>query len=89
MIINEKTISEIIYILSSGSDFFFICHAYEITTFNQLLNSFEIKKLTENAYHFLNIKQLTIPNSFERKFAQDSIFIIAETLEIYNALHCD
>lgn len=87
MIIDEKIISEIVYILNSGSEFFLIMHAYDVIAFNHLLNSFEIRKSTKNAYKCLNINQLLLPNSFERKFAQNSIFIIAETLEIYNALH--
>lgn len=52
------------------------------------MNNFEIKKseLSEKILQVFNVKQLVIDSSFEKKFAQHKIYIIAENLEIFTEL---
>lgn len=67
---------------------FLICHKYETIEFEKSLNSFEIKKsiMDENVLQVFNVNELKIDTSFERKFALNSIFVIAENLEIFKEI---
>lgn len=86
MIINETKISEIIYVLRCNLEYFLVCHSYNVIRFESSLNSFEIKKAETGSLHMLNIKQLTIDGTFEKKIARHSIYVIAENLEVFNEL---
>lgn len=86
MIIFKKRISEIIYVLRSGSDYFLVCRLYDVVKFEASMNSFKIKKTDPETLQVLNMKELLIHSSFEKKNSQNSIFIIADSLEVFKEL---
>lgn len=88
MVIFETQVSEIIFVLKSDEKFYLICHGYNVITFNQSLNSFKIEKkpMTPEAIFFMDINKLKMNETFERKFAEGSVFLIAENLEVLKAL---
>lgn len=88
MIAYQNKISEIIYVLHCNSDYFLVCHTHDVIQFEESLNSFEIKK-SDNVFdnfQIFNVKELEINACFEKKFAQNTIFIFAESLELFKSL---
>lgn len=88
MVTFQNKISEIIYVLHCNSEYFLVCHIHDVIQFEESLNSFEIKKSDNvfECFQVFNVKQLEINACFEKKFAQNSIFIFAESLELFKSL---
>lgn len=88
IVIHEKKVSEIIYVLCSDSNQYVFCHNYNVKRFDNSMNSFEIEKTEFSSENFrlINIEQLTINECYERKFANHNIYLIAENMEILRGL---
>lgn len=82
MLILDKFVLEIKEILSTNSiNFFFICRRYDIICFNYSLNSLEISPIA-NEYKLIDLN--IYPKVYEKRLLLNKMFIIADTLEVYN-----
>lgn len=88
MLINENSLFEIVFVLNKNDEYFLIGHRYKVIRFVEYLNSFEIEKLPFGPENIQIIEVLRITNHevLEKKIALRSIYIIADTLEIFRSL---
>lgn len=89
MIIHESKVSEIIHVLKNATDFYLFCHVYQVIEFEQSLNSFKIEKPEINSFNCLsiNLKDLSILETFEKKPFRESYYLIADRLDIFTSLY--
>lgn len=85
MITQHKTFYEILYVLKdeSNSAFWFLCATYDVKSFDEFSNSFEISlnnSLTD--LKLIPLEKLQNKRSYERIFHKESTFIKAETLDL-------
>lgn len=85
MIIHDKQLAEIVYVLKFGSDHYLFCHKYDVINFDHSLNSFKINKTKLRSRNFfsVNVKQLENKTSFEKKILDKSFHLIAENLKMF------
>lgn len=77
--------AEIVYVLKYGSDYYLFCHKYDVMDFDYSFNSFMINKseMCPQNFFAVNVKQLVIKNSFEKKLFKKSNYLIAENLQMF------
>lgn len=85
LLIDIFLVHEIIFILKSSNDYYFLCEFYETKKIETSLNSIEIEKNYVNPKHVL-LKHNEICNSqsFEKRSCDGKIYSIAENLCFYN-----
>lgn len=85
MVLHEKKLLEIVYVLCFDSNYYIFCHNYIVIKFDESMNSFVIEKseLNSENVRLIKIKDLTFEKSFEKKYANQHIFLIAESLEMF------
>lgn len=88
LVLYEQIFYEIVYVLSSQNEFFLICQKYEFVQFDRSLNSLEICKADHEMGNLkcINVKDLSINETYEKKIAKGSVFVINEHLEILNSV---
>lgn len=81
---DQNKFQEITYILSNGTDYWFVCNSLRVKSFNQFLNSFEVEKSesTNVVYTLINHSDLSNKNSYEKKYLNCMTFIQANTLDL-------
>lgn len=85
MIIENRLISEIKLILKLQQSYFFICESYELIKFNYSCNSIEIKKCNhEHRFQVHDFIKLNNKNCYEKRILDDKIYIIADTLLVFD-----
>lgn len=72
---------QILEIFKHEKDFHFICNQFDHITFDEFLNSVEIKMSHPEKSVLLMHSELRVKRSFEEKRLGDSIFIIVESLD--------
>lgn len=87
-IFHEKIYYKIVNVIQSNENYYLACLRYNFIGFDHSLNSIEIHETVDDSknYTIINIKHLTISDSFEQKKAKSSTFIIAESLEMLNVV---
>lgn len=90
MIIYNKKVAEIVYVLKSGFDYYLFCHKYDVINFDHSLNGFKLNKsqICSSNFFVVNVKDLDIKNSFEKKIFDRSFYLIAENLEMFTVYSC-
>lgn len=85
MIIHDKKVAEIVYVLKSGFDYCLFCHNYDVINFDNSSNSFKINKsqMCSQNFFIVEVKQLFMKNSFEKKIFNKSFYLIAENSEMF------
>lgn len=81
-VVYKKHLFEILEILHSMNEFYFICSRVEIIGYNTFLNSIQIK-LFAPAETIIKHLELEKRTSYERKKIDEKIFIIADTLDVF------
>lgn len=87
-IFHEKIYYKIVHVIQSSENYYLACLKYKFIGFDHSLNSIEIHESDNSSenYFVINIQHLTISDTFEQKKANNSIFIIAEHLELLEVL---
>lgn len=85
MILHEKNLFEIVYVLCLDSNYFIFCHSYNVKRYDEPMNSFIIEKseLNSENIRLIQLDDLTFEKSFEKKYANQHIYLIAESLEVF------
>lgn len=83
MLIEGKNVFEIIHVICHNSKNFVLCKGYKVTQFHKELNSIEIE-LIQDSYKLLDTSELRGYKTYDRTFLNDKMFIIADTLDVYN-----
>lgn len=85
MIIHDGKVAEIVYVLKFDFDYYLFCHKYDVAEFDHSFNSFKIKKsqITSENFFAINVKELIIKKSYEKKLFDKSYYLIAENLEMF------
>lgn len=86
IIVVENAIYEIIHVLSLHGKIFLLSHPYRVIKFESFLNSFEIE-CDQNSTQFklVDPKKMNNPKSYEKKFVQQKMYIICDTLHVRKA----
>lgn len=85
MIIHDKQVAEIVYIIKCGFDYYLFCHKHDVIDFDYSFNSFKIKKsqMCSQNFFVVNVTQLVIKKSFEKIIFDKTYYLIAENLEMF------
>lgn len=86
MLIRDNSVLEIEDIIAGSNRHFFVCCNYKISRYANDLNSIEIEKM-ENDFTLLNISLDERNKPYEKKWLNDKMFIIADSLNVYSNFH--
>lgn len=86
-IFDQNKFHEIQHILKNENDFDLICVPFDVLSYNDFLNSFEIERATEPISTMIEYSKLKHKTVYEKKSLDGSIYIICDTLFLVNNLH--
>lgn len=66
-----------------SDEYYFVCQKYDVIEFNHSYNAIEIKK-SDNNFIVINFNRLKSKKPHEKKVSLGKVFIIAETLDVFN-----
>lgn len=84
-LIENKKILEISHVIVQDSKYFILCQEYKVNQFVAALNSIQIEKI-EKSFQILNVLDINSEKSYNKIFCDEKLYMIAETLEVYNNL---
>lgn len=82
MLIDERSVFEIIHCISYNSKYFFLCQKYKVIRFVANFNSIEIDK--ENVYKLIDYSSIENHKSYDKIYFDGKMYIIADTLNVFN-----
>lgn len=92
LIVDEGSIYEIVYVFSLHDKISLYCRPYRVVKFESFFNSFEIAcDDSSKQFKLVDPKKLNNLKSYDKKFVQQKIYIICDTLNVRkvcsNSLH--
>lgn len=85
VLIENFLVYEILFVLKSRNDYYFLCELYEINDFEHSLNSIEIRpSCPDRQLAYLVHSELTNLQTFPKKICNGKIYVMAENLTVFN-----
>lgn len=81
-ILHENGIYEIEHVLESVAKYSLLCVKYQLSMYNDFLNSYKIKRSSPREMSQIFYEQFQEYDLFEKKVVGESIYIIAQSMEI-------
>lgn len=84
MLFKDKNVFEIVHVMCNNSKYFVLCQKYNILHFVSHFNSIEIEK--GESFELIDILNIKSHKTYDKIFLDGNMFIIAETLEIFETI---
>lgn len=85
ILIENFSVYEILFVLKSQNDYYFLCELYEMKAFDHSLHSIEIQPYcSEKQLAYIKHCDLSNSKSFSKKMCNGKIYVIAENLNVFN-----
>lgn len=85
LVLHDKTIHEIKFILETDKGFFLACKKYRFISYDEFTNSYKIEQYLGDHLILFDFETFKHYNLYEKILIGNDIFIIAENLEIHRA----
>lgn len=86
MIIIEKKMCEIVHVFSVHGEILLFCKPYRVVKFESFFNSIEITTDIHSIFTLVNLKSISNMKTYERKFVQNKMYVICDTLAVRKIL---
>lgn len=83
MLMNDRVVYEILFVLSIDDDYFLLCERYEIKPFDVSRNSLQIEISKEPQSTLFKIKELKSFQTYDKTYSDGKYFIISDTLNVF------